>query len=386
MESTGAFIGAQWRALNVLEDVLDLGAQRGGERLKKDAALHAIHTARGEREDDANGDLRLHRRRVARFVLADSRRVRAALYTRRVALLFRSLSSSLVMLALTFVARMASAQCEMVPQAPTAVTPATGAQDVTTDAWVMARFSPGYFGPMGPGDDPTRLVVLESCGSCESSCTLGSGRPVAGEVQVLQDDLFFLPNQPLTSHTRYVGRVDGLEGSIPISFCTGFSPDAFSPFMTTRLDPDSVSVGESCELENGGYRIGVYMDPASDDGPSGSLEYMLFQTRGDGITAPVLVDRVRNFAVGEITMRIFLARERAATPICVIAAVMDGVGRLTFQDDETCFDPVTKVTFQGCSISRSQSTHVAWLAFSAALLLTWRAKRRGVRAHRQSSR
>jgi len=286
------------------------------------------------------------------------------------------------MLALVLVTRTASAQCEMVPQAPTAVTPATGAQGVTTDAWVMARFSPGYFGPMGPGDDPTQLIALEACGACESSCSLGSGTPVAGEVQVLQDDLFFLPIEPLTSRTRYVGRVDGLEGSIPISFCTGFSVDSAAPRMMSRLDADSVDVGDSCELANGGYRIGVYMDPATDDGPSGSLEYLLFMTRGDGVTSPVLVDRVRNFAAGEITMRVFLARERAATPICVRAAVMDGVGRMTFQEDDTCFDPVTKVTFQGCSVSQSRSMHLAWLAFSAALVLTFRAKRRGVRESR----
>ena len=312
----------------------------------------------------------------------DSRPIRVRLYTRRVAFIFRTLSSSALMLALALVTRTASAQCEMVPQAPIAVTPATGAQEVTTDAWVMARFSPGYFGPTGPGDDPTQLIALEACGACGGPCTLGAGVPVAGEVQVLQDDLYFLPNQPLTSRTQYIGRVDGLEGSIPISFCTGFNADRSAPVITSTLDADSVSVGDSCELENGGFRIGVYMDVATDDGPSGSLEYLLFMTRGEGVTSPVLVDRVRNFSAGEITMRVFLARELAATPICLRAAVMDGVGRVTFQADDTCFDPVTKVTFQGCSVSQARSSHLIWLALSAALVITWRAKRRAVRASR----
>lgn len=289
------------------------------------------------------------------------------------------------MLALTFVAQTARAQCEMVPQAPMEVTPASGAQGVTTDAWVMARFSPGYFGPTGPGDDPSTLLALEACGSCDVSsmpCMLGEGMPVDGEVQVFADDLYFLPSQPLTSRTRYVGRVDGLEGTIPFSFCTGFSADSSPPQIPDILETDSVSVGDSCELENGGYRIGVYMEPATDDGPSGSLEYLLFLTRGDGVTAPVLVDRVRNFAAGQITMRVFLPPERATSEICVRAAVMDGVGNVTLQDEEKCFDPVTKVTFQGCSIAQGRSPQLLWLAFTAGLVITWRARRRGVRASR----
>ena len=55
---------------------------------------------------------------------------------------------------------------------------------------------------------------------------------------------------------------------------------------------------------------------------------------------------------------------------------------VTFQDDEECFDPVTKVTFQGCSISQSPSTQSAWLVFVTGLVITWRARRRGVRASR----
>ena len=278
--------------------------------------------------------------------------------------------------ALTFGGAHAQAQCETPPQAPTAVTPASGAQGVTTDSGVMVRYSPGYFGPLGPGDDPATLVVLEACGACDSTCTLGSGVPVPGEVQVFEDDLFFIPNQPLTSRTRYVGRADGLEGSISFSFCSGFTADNTAPQISNTLRHESISVGESCELPQGGFRIGIYMDPATDDGPSGSLEYLLFLTRGEGVTAPVLVDRVRNFAAGEITMRVFLDRERAATLICVRAAVMDGVGRITFQDDESCFDPITKVTFQGCGVSRARSAPFGWLVMASMLALTWRATRR----------
>jgi hypothetical protein len=56
--------------------------------------------------------------------------------------------------------------------------------------------------------------------------------------------------------------------------------------------------------------------------------------------------------------------------------VMDGVGRITFQDEESCFDPITKVTFQGCGVARARSAPFGWLVMASMLALTWRAKRR----------
>ncbi len=250
--------------------------------------------------------------------------------------------------------------------APLEVTPSAGANGVTTDAWVMVRYSPGYFGPEGPGEDPRSLVRLVRCGECASDCG-PSAEPVPGEIQVLGDDLYFVPDAPLGARTRYAGEATGLDGAIDFSFCTGNNVDDGPPAFGQSVRTDSVEVAASCELPDGGYRIGVYTQPAADDGPGGSLEYLLFLTRAERLEAPVLVDRVRNFSAGEITMRLFLDREQAATPVCLQLGVLDGVGNLTMAEEETCFDPVSKVTFQGCAAGPSSARGVGWRSWLAAV-------------------
>jgi hypothetical protein len=276
------------------------------------------------------------------------------------------------------------AQCDPPPLAPIEVTPATGATGVTTDSWVMVRFTPGYFGPEGPGDDPRTLITLRRCGECGSRCG-GASPVVTGRVEVLGDDLFFVPDQPFDQQTQYAGQASGLGGVLPISFCTGNRVDDGPPRLGPSIRYDSVEVGSNCELPEGGYRIGVYTEPATDDGPGGSIEYLLFLTRAEGLEAPVLVDRVRNFSAGEITLRLFLPRGRAATPVCLRVGALDGVGNLVMSDAEGCFDPVSKVTFQGCAVSTlgaSLRPRGVLLGLALVLLAVSARARRSLRARR----
>jgi hypothetical protein len=275
----------------------------------------------------------------------------------------------------------AEAQCEEPAWGPMEVTPAVGAPGVTTDAWVMVRYRDGYFGPEGPGEDPSTLVTLNACGSCGASCD--APVPVSGSVQVFGDDLFFVPDGPLDPRTQYEGEARGLESGLTMRFCTGSAADAAPPsFGSQSVTWSSEEVGPSCELPDGGFRVGIFTQSAADDGPGGSLEYLLFLTRADGLEAPMLVDRVRNFAAGEITLRLFLDGEQAASPVCVRLAVVDGVGNVTMSEDEVCFDPVSKITFQGCNVrpgigSRTTTTTATTLAMGLlALLVGRRASRR----------
>ena len=95
---------------------------------------------------------------------------------------------------------------------------------------------------------------------------------------------------------------------------------------------------------DGGFRVGVFFAPATDSGPPGSIEYLLFQTRGVGVDAPILRNRVRNYPGEQITMAFVLPAEEASAPICVRIAAIDGVGNPTFSDrrdgEEACLDPV----------------------------------------------
>ncbi len=284
----------------------------------------------------------------------------------------------LLVLGLGLAARSARAQvpeqeCATDPLRPLEVSPASGAVNASIDAPVVVRYAAGYFGPDGPGDPPSMLFQLVTCGSCGASCALEDGMGVSGLVQTQGDSLLFLPDGGLTTQTAYVGRAIGVDGELDFSFCTGSSRDAIAPSPVVLAEPTSAAVGSLPCLPEGGYRIGAFFQPATDDGPPGSIEYLLFQTRGEGIDAPVLVDRVRNFQTdgGNITMSFLLPGSGAVTPICLQVVTIDGAGHASVPDGDRCFDPVGRVTFQGCAAGtrESRSAGVAALVVLAALVL-----------------
>lgn len=243
---------------------------------------------------------------------------------------------------------------------------------MTTDAWVAVRYGEGYFGPEGPGDDPASLISVERCGECDRPCDATA--PVRGRVQVLGDDLFFVPDEPFDARTRYRGTAVGLDGSIDFHFCTGDAVDARPPRLGSGLRFDPVPTEDRCQVRGRGYRIGVYTPPADDDGPGGSVEYLLFLTRASGLEAPVLVDRVRSFSSGDVTMYLFLEEALAASAVCIRVGALDGVGNVSMAPTETCFDPVTRIAFQGCAASRSAGRGDVALVCAGAIVAAFRAR------------
>ena len=279
-------------------------------------------------------------------------------------------------------------ECLDPPRAPIEVTPASGSGGVTLDAPVLVRYADGYFGPDGPGGRPASLLRVWRCeGGCGSVCSREEGLPVPGTVQRLGDTLAFLPEDALDPSSAYVGRAEGVDGSLDFAFCTSSRLDSGPPSFGDIDEASSAVVGATCDLPDGGFRIGVFFEPASDDGPPGSIEYRLYQTRGEEISAPVLVDRVRNFATDVITMSFLLPQDHAATPICVQVVAVDGVGNVTQGSAERCLDPVTRVAFEGlCSVSTpGAATSPPWPLALALLVLAWRrARARDTRSKRLS--
>ena len=242
----------------------------------------------------------------------------------------------------------AAQECPEPPlRGPMLVTPSDSAPAVTLDAPVFVEYSPGYFGPDGPGDDPTTLITVEACGSCSSFCPPGSGTPVSGLVQVHGDRLYFLPDEPLRESTQYVGTATGVETALDFSFCTGRAYDSFAPDLSGTPRRSSTRVGPQCLLPDGGYRLAISFAPATDDGPPGSIEYLLYLSRGGDLEAPRVVARARNYASDEITLGVLLTPEETRTPICLTLAAADGVGNVTVSDAPQCFDPITRTTFSG---------------------------------------
>lgn len=261
---------------------------------------------------------------------------------------------------------------------PQAVVPGSGATQVTLDAPIALTYSEGYFGPDGPGDDPSSLVRLEECGDCSAPCELGSGAPVAGDVEVHGDRLYFLPAAALADATRYVGVALGSETSLEFEFCTGRALDSRPPTLGGLARPSSTRVGPQCGLPDGGYRLAVSFPPATDDGPPGSIEYLLYLSRGEGVDAPRVVARAYNYSAREITMGVLLDNDAVRSPICLTLAASDGVGNVTVDPSPQCFDAITRTTFAGeaCSATPARTGPPAMASVLLLALLFRRAPRR----------
>ncbi len=256
---------------------------------------------------------------------------------------------------------------DLLVRGPQEVTPATNASGVTLDAPVKVLFSPSYFDI--PGIDPSAIIDLRRCGEllpveCETL-----GEPVAGEVQVAGDrTLYFVPARNLRPGEQYAGVVRGIDQDLSIAFRTGFSVDTGPPDLGPVDTPTTAQVGPSCEAPGGGYRVDVSFEPAADDGSAGSIEYLLYLTRGAGIEAPQLRRRARNFSTGLVTMAFVLAPEEADSPVCIVVHAVDGVGNVDRDMEPRCFEPVTGDYFEPACNAAAADAGLWPLLLSLALL------------------
>lgn len=249
---------------------------------------------------------------------------------------------------------------------PREVLPASGARSVPIDAYVEVRFTPGYF-DIG-GIDPLRAFELYD-GTVQ----------VEGDIQVVGDSLFFVPTEPLRPSAMYTGTATGIDTVLDFDFRTGAGRDTEPPVGVNVEPPSTASVPVSCSAPEGGYRVDVRFMPSSDDGSPGSIEYLLYLTRANGLGAPELRARVRNFfsdpSAGTVTMAFVLTPDEAVSPACFEVHTVDGVGNVT-RSEPTCFEPVQGNFFAPiCSAGpRGADTNAA--PFALPLLFALFARRR----------
>lgn len=292
-------------------------------------------------------------------------------------------AASLLVLALLSARTPAYAQAEDCAPGeigPLEVTPADGAAQVTLDAYVAVRYSPGYFEPTN-GSPVETVVLMEE----------ESGDLVPGAQQRVGDVLFFVPAAALAPSTSYFGVATGPAGDFEFGFRTGTIADQLPPSITEGIDDRRLEirtgrVDPSCESEEGGVRVGVTVTRATDDGPAGSVEYYLYLTRAPNLEAPELVARVRNFTSAEtMTLAFVLPASKTGVAACVSLVVSDGVGRTSRWAEPVCFDPTVESRFLGlCTQSvagagraRRGQPLVAVLCLTGAVLAARRRRRRG---------
>lgn len=270
------------------------------------------------------------------------------------------------------------------------VFPAAGGRDVTLDAPLRLVYTDGYFGPTGPGGNPADLFTILRCPDTGLECDLNTdcedGEPVSGRVQVLGDDIVFLPDGGWEPNTVYAGAGQDQLTDLSFDFCTSeVAEDTTAPSFGAIAEVTSDSIEPRCDAPDGGFRIGVFFDPANDDpSPVASVEYLVYQTRGPGVDGPVVRARQRNFPTGgQIAMGFVLGPDEATSTICVRVAAVDGLGNVTFDDGEEaqCIDPVQGNFFYGlCGVGAiGQPKGVALgIAFVGivALMIVLRLRRR----------
>lgn len=243
------------------------------------------------------------------------------------------------------------AQDACVPRSPepleVQLTPAVGAAGgVTLDSPVIAR----YAADVDVFDfAPEDLLTLDRLGDD------GSSMPVAGRYERFDAQpnvLVFRPAGPLASETSFGGTVfDPIErDERSLAFVTGDRVDEVEPRFPASgaVSLRAAGRGSGCQ----GTRVDVSFTPALDDGPRGSVEHLVLQTRGAGLTAPVLRSRVRASMGGEVTASFLLDADQAAEPLCVVVLAVDGVGRVGDPAGPACFTPDGEARFVGlCAMS-----------------------------------
>jgi MYXO-CTERM domain-containing protein len=265
--------------------------------------------------------------------------------------------------------------CTDESRGPVEVTPSAGGTNVRLDAPLRVRYSERFFTDFAGALDPRSRLRVELCDS--PACDEVSG--VAGEVEVVGDDLFFVPTGGWAERSAYRGNALGLDVDLDFNFRTGSHVDEGPPSFGEIIDARSAFVETACNAPDGGYRIEVDFEPATDDGPPGDLEYFLYQTHGPELEAPLLRERTRNFATNLISMAFVLRPEDATAPICVVVHATDGVGNIDADGATECFDPIQGNFFEPlCSAAPASAGSAAGGIFllAAAGVLGARRRRR----------
>ncbi|MCB9633073.1 MAG: hypothetical protein H6721_13210 [Sandaracinus sp.] len=275
------------------------------------------------------------------------------------------------------VAQDAGVGCDEPPfRGPVEVTPASGASNVTVDAYVKVLYGEGT---LGPEIDPSGLIELRLCNPGDVLNCDRTGELVPGRAEIVGDRwLFFVPDGDLPASSDFAGIARGAEADLDFNFRTGMRRDTESPSLGPIDTPTTQRVDRPCEGGRG-FRVDVRFDPAIDDGPPGSVEYLLYLTRGPSVRAPELRARVRNLATAETTMAFVLSDDEAVAPVCIVVHAVDGLGNADTDMEPVCFEPVQGTYFESCSVSAAGTGGSTSFAFVVVGLAAWTTRRRRAR-------
>ena len=276
--------------------------------------------------------------------------------------------------------RLQAQECPTTDAGPLLSTPGNEARQVTVDAYVKVEYSPDYFVGIA---DPGQFVHLhETISDPGAIPNYQVGEQVPGSVSVVGDVVYYVPDEPLASLTRYVIVAESFEFEPKeFAFETGIQSDTSPPRLGAVRSPTTERVGPTCGRPSG-YRVDVVVETIFDDGPLGSVELLVYLARQDGLEAPELILRERALGSGENTLGFVISDEQATQPACIVVHAVDGVGRVDDTMEPLCFEVIQGAFFSGlCSVAPrgyvgATSSGGGLVFFLLSLVAAWRLRRR----------
>lgn len=251
--------------------------------------------------------------------------------------------------------------------------PADLGVDVPTDGLVRLRY---FVRPPSPATVCVRARLSEGC--------------LGGRASIVGDEVVWQAVAALNPTTDYVATFsDTVGGSNLIRFRTGRGPSTTPPRFGGLASVAIASAGED-PCDPGAVDLTVRFERAQrasafgDVGwPDIDIEYVLFVTRGAGVSGPRVLERARvqgsGFsadATAQRTVRIPGALARA--PLCLTMQAFDPTGRSDGNSVEQCVNPASGNFFVGCAAAPGAPRSFSpWaMALAAALAVRRRFSRR----------
>jgi hypothetical protein len=238
--------------------------------------------------------------------------------------------------------------------------PADLGVDLPTDGLVRLRY---VRRPPSPATICVRPRDAEGC--------------IAGRASIVGDELVWQAAAPFAVLTSYVATFsDTVGGSNLIRFRTGRGPSATAPRFGGL---SSVTLaGESVEpCDPGAVDITVRFERAqrstgaSDlSWPDTDIEYVLFVTRGVGVSGPRALERARVQGSGSSADRTAQRTVRvpstlASGPLCLTMQAFDPSGRSDGNSVERCVNPAQGNFFVSCTSAPTSATRSPWVRWSS---------------------
>ena len=244
-----------------------------------------------------------------------------------------------------------------------------------------------------PTDSPVRLRFVGRVPSGATLCVEPVGTPgcLPGAVSVVGDELVWSSAgaRPFDPYASYrVNYSDPLTGALSLRFRTGRGPSAGAPpFAGIRGASARAVSSDPCDPN--AYDITVRFNRVVFDAtlgtpwPESDVEYVIYSTRGPGVSGPRERDRARlqssgstSDAVAQRTFR--LSSRDASGPVCFSVQALDPLGRSITNSAEECVNPAEGNYFQGCSAT--PGSHPGAAGWAACVMLGLVAGRRRQRA------